>query len=381
MEGQGALVQSALDREGYGHRAVAAAFSSEERVLGAIHATFEPPSGQAYGELVWAADSFARLAALCMARDVTVAAALGSASFDALTGCLSYAGVMEVLEAEVERSQRRGHRLSCCMIDIDSFKQINDTRGHIEGNRVLAAVGEALRSAARRYDAVGRFGGDEFMIVLPETGGHARRHVAERLRASIRSTVEVTSIPIDTSIGIVEWDGESTPDDLVEAADRAMQEAKAHGGARVEAEPVREGAADGLAELTRHLTRPWGMDPGFDPRGPESGPGDSPPAEPSRLSGSYAAARSCTCAWCSSVSRDRALGLAQRPVARGRRLGERPPERLDHEPVRLGGEREAAARPADDPARGAREAGTARRARRSARTRRARARSRRRARA
>ena len=269
LKGHGALVQSALDRDGYGHRAVAAAFSSDERVLGAIHATFDPPSGQPYGELVWSADSFARLAALCMARDVTVAAALGSASFDALTGCLSFAGAMEVLEAELERSQRRGHRVSCCMIDIDKFKQINDTRGHIEGNRVLAAVGEALRTEARRYDAVGRFGGDEFMIVLPETGGHARRHVAERLRSSIRSTVETTSIPIDSSIGIVEWDGESSAAELVEAADRSMQEAKAHGGARVEAEPVREGAADGLTELTRHLTRPWAMDPGFGPRDTE----------------------------------------------------------------------------------------------------------------
>lgn len=261
LEGGGAAVQSAIDGAGHGHTGVAAAFSSDERVLGAIYAGFDPPWVQSYHQLVWTADSYARLAALCMSRDPTISAVLGSSGFDPLTGCLTYEGLLEVLDGEIERSRRRGHRLSCCMIDIDGFTEINDRRGRIEGNRVLTAVGEALRSATRRYDTVGRFGGDGFIIVLPETGAHSQRRVAERFQASMRSAVaEATSVAIDGSVGVVEWDGEGSAADLVQAAERLMRHAKASGRGRVDSQPTAD-QVDGLAELTRELVRSRDSDP------------------------------------------------------------------------------------------------------------------------
>jgi diguanylate cyclase (GGDEF)-like protein len=258
LRGEGTLVEPPINGDGADrgeHRAVAAPVRTPAGVIGAICAGFEPPSGQSRAELAWAADSFGHLASLSMSRDVTVAAALDAASFDPLTGCLSYGALVEVLKAEVDRSRRRGHRLSACMIDLDGFKRVNDERGHIEGNRVLSAVGSALRSAARTYDAVGRFGGDEFAIVLPETGGKGADRVAERFRASATSAIaEATSITIDASVGIVEWDGESSPLELLEMADEMLREAKGLGGARVRSQ--QDGRFDGLLELSRQLARP-----------------------------------------------------------------------------------------------------------------------------
>lgn len=255
LEGGGAVVQSAIDGAGHGHTGVAAAFSSDERVLGAIYAGFDPPWVQSYHQLVWTADSYARLAALCMSRDPTIAAVLSSSGFDPLTGCLSYEALLEVLDGEIERSRRHGHRLSCCVVDIDGFAEINDRRGRIAGNRVLAAVGDALRSASRRYDTIGRFGGDGFVIVLPETGAHSQRRVAERFQASMREAVaEATSVAMDASVGVVEWEREDSAADLVQAAERLMRNAKACGRGRVDSQPSAD-RGDGLAELTRELVR------------------------------------------------------------------------------------------------------------------------------
>ena len=260
LAGSGALVDSAVDANGHQrHHAVAAAFSSDERVVGAIRAGFDRPASADYAQLIWSADLYAGLAALCMSRDAALADVLGSASYDALTGCLDRTGTDEVLDAEIDRSRRRGHPLSCCMIDLDRFKQINDNRGHVEGDRVLAATGAALRGAVRRYDAVGRLGGDEFIVVLPETAGHGSRGLGQRFREAIRSGVaEATGIQVDASVGAVEWNGQASADDLVRAADGSMRAAKARGGGRVEAdEGSSEGGSDRLVELTRHLIRPW----------------------------------------------------------------------------------------------------------------------------
>ncbi|MGH2985957.1 MAG: GGDEF domain-containing protein [Solirubrobacterales bacterium] len=261
LDGGGAQVQSAIDGAGHGHTGVAAAFSSDQGVLGAIYAGFEPPSVRAHRQLVWAADSYAQLAALCMSGDATIAAVLGSSGFDALTGCLNYAGLLDALDAEIQRSKRRGHWLTCCMIDIDGFTEINERRGQIEGDRVLAAVGETLRSSTRRYDAVGRFRGNAFIIVLPETGGHSHRRIAERLQAAVRwGVAEATSVAIEASVGVVEWDGEDSATDLVSAAETTMRTAKASGRGRVDSQPSAD-RADGLAELTRELVRSRGSNP------------------------------------------------------------------------------------------------------------------------
>jgi diguanylate cyclase (GGDEF)-like protein len=224
------------------------------QVIGAIYVGFEPASQATPAQLLWMTDCYARLAGLCMSRDdLTLAAALGSASFDPLTGCLTYGAIVEVLKAEMQRTDRRGHRLSACMIDLDGFKRVNDEQGHLEGNRVLSAVGAALRGAARRYDAVGRFGGDEFTVVLPETGNGDGEQIAERFLANLRPAVRATtSVPVDASAGIMEWDGESSPVKLLDQADEMMRDAKRAGGGRVQS-PDGRPKLDGLTELSRYM--------------------------------------------------------------------------------------------------------------------------------
>ncbi len=251
--------------------AIASRFRHGADELGVIYAGFSEPIDGDEPDLVQTADSFARLAGLCLAQSASLASALSAPNLDALTGCLSYAGVSDAFKVEVERSRRHGHRLCACFIDLDGFKRINDEHGHLHGNEVLSAVGGALRHAARRYDVVGRFGGDEFVVVLPETSGRAGRTIADRLRVSILVAIaETTKVPIDASIGIAEWDGQGSAVELVEIADTALREAKGAGGGQVVGGVV-DDRGDGLVELTKSLVRPWreGRRPmGREPEGP-----------------------------------------------------------------------------------------------------------------
>lgn len=230
--------------------AIAAPISSHRGPLGAIYAGFSPPTDTDVEALGWTAESYARLAGLCIAGDLTLAAVLGSVGFDTLTGCLSYAGLIEVVRAEIQRSLRGDHRLACCFLDLDDFKRVNDKLGHLEGNRVLTAVGRGLRGAARPYDSVGRFGGDEFVVLLPETGAADGEAIAARYRAAVlRSISDLRAASVGVSVGVAEWDGNHSPARLLAAADCALAAAKGAGGVSAETQP------DGLLELTRDLRR------------------------------------------------------------------------------------------------------------------------------
>ncbi len=236
-----------------GISAVAAPIRYVSGSLGAIYAGFSPPTVIGAEELEWSVDSYARIAALCMSGQSGLGPALESVGSDLLTGCLSYAALVEILKSEVQRSMRAGHQLSCCFIDLDGFKQVNDLRGHLEGNHVLTAVGEALMQTARAYDAVGRFGGDEFVIVLPETDAVATAVIARRCRAAaLAGIAAVTPVRVDVSIGIAEWDGAGSAIALLGAADQALAEAKAAGGGRIGTGPTST-RVDGLLERVRDL--------------------------------------------------------------------------------------------------------------------------------
>jgi len=104
---------------------------------------------------------------------------------DALTGCFNRAHTAEALDAEIGRSRRSGTPLSLVMFDVDNFKRVNDNYGHLSGDAVLAAVGQRLRHVLRKSDIRCRYGGDEFMVVLPETPETGALRVAECLRVQI----------------------------------------------------------------------------------------------------------------------------------------------------------------------------------------------------
>jgi len=160
------------------------------------------------------------------------------AMLDPLTRTWNRDAILEVLERELARAARDGSPLSVIMADVDHFKGVNDTFGHPAGDRVLLGVVASLRAALRPYDAVGRFGGEEFLAVLPHCDGRAARTIAERMRAKVeveRFETASGSARATLSLGVatmVPTPGADAPG-LIEAADRALYRAKADGRNRV----------------------------------------------------------------------------------------------------------------------------------------------------
>jgi diguanylate cyclase (GGDEF)-like protein len=151
---------------------------------------------------------------------------------DALTGCFNRAHTADVLDAEIGRSRRSSTPLSLLMFDVDNFKRVNDDHGHLSGDAVLAAVGQRLRHVLRKSDVRCRYGGDEFMVVLPETPESGAIRVAEWLRAEMEQ-IEIATVPptrVSISVGVASaFGGDATAAALIERADRALYEAKAGG--------------------------------------------------------------------------------------------------------------------------------------------------------
>ncbi|MCC5948280.1 MAG: diguanylate cyclase [Nitriliruptoraceae bacterium] len=168
-----------------------------------------------------------------IARTEELAARLETlASVDGLTGCLNHRGFHERLEAEAARSIREGRPLALVHLDLDRFKAINDTYGHPTGDEVLATVGATLNGLARRSDAVGRLGGEEFAILLPQVDAAEAARIAERARHAIRD--QDAPVPVTVSIGVATLaDAGGRPDRLVREADAALYAAKRAGRDRV----------------------------------------------------------------------------------------------------------------------------------------------------
>lgn len=151
---------------------------------------------------------------------------------DVLTGCFNRAHTLDILDGELARARRTNAPLSVVMFDVDNFKRINDDYGHTCGDAVLAAVGQRVRNVLRRSDVRCRYGGDEFLVVLPETGETGALRVGEWLRTEIEE-IQVQSpgrVSPSISVGVATAHaGEMTATALVDRADRALYEAKAAG--------------------------------------------------------------------------------------------------------------------------------------------------------
>lgn len=164
------------------------------------------------------------------------------ARFDVLTGVLSRRALLEVLDAEVARAKRYGSSLACLMLDLDHFKKFNDAYGHQYGDKVLHRIAGVLFEHCRTNDHLGRYGGEEFLIILPETRIDGATTFAERVRSAVANTsLDQNEERITISIGVAEWRG---PDDsanrLIAQADRALLEAKKAGRNCVVAQAVKE---------------------------------------------------------------------------------------------------------------------------------------------
>ena len=187
------------------------------------------------------------------------------ATTDGLTGILNRRTWMEMAEKELTRAQRYKYPFSIIMLDIDDFKNVNDNWGHQAGDRVLETIGAILRKNSRSVDLPGRYGGEEFVVLLPHTKGEVALSVAERIRRAIE-TVNMDIPTVVTATLGVSWFNPEKPDTHLDhtllRADKALYHGKRMGKNRVVAswEIKRGGDGDGKGELPQRRTPKYGED-------------------------------------------------------------------------------------------------------------------------
>ncbi len=159
----------------------------------------------------------------------------GAARTDTKTGLLNAGAWHSLADQHLLRAERRGTPVAVLMIDLDHFKKVNDRFGHLAGDRTLKAVSDRLKEELRGYDAVGRFGGEEFIALLDGVAPETAMNIAVRITQAIRALTPLTAdhgcaLPITASIGVANYPGDGTSiDELTAAADTAMYTAKTAG--------------------------------------------------------------------------------------------------------------------------------------------------------
>ena len=159
------------------------------------------------------------------------------ATHDALTELWNRGAILDLLEREMDRARRESAALTAVMVDLDHFKHVNDNYGHRVGDAVLREAGRRMRNVMRPYDLVGRYGGEEFLSLIPRCGSSFARYIAERLHRAIGEEPIIAAgveLRLTASLGVATFSGgDATGDELVQAADHAMYRAKRAGRDRV----------------------------------------------------------------------------------------------------------------------------------------------------
>jgi diguanylate cyclase (GGDEF)-like protein len=156
------------------------------------------------------------------------------ATHDSLTGIWNRRAIFEALARELDRAKRQEIPVAVALIDLDHFKKVNDTHGHLVGDEVLRETAQRIRGAVRSYDAVGRYGGEEFLVVAPECDAQRARDLAERIRQLLLESPVKTSgpaVPVTLSLGVVHLEKGSQVgiNRVISAADEALYKAKSGG--------------------------------------------------------------------------------------------------------------------------------------------------------
>lgn len=160
---------------------------------------------------------------------------VSASTHDALTGILNRGAIIDSLRRELARVQRQGTQLGLILVDIDHFKSVNDSLGHLAGDAVLRATARTIHLAVRDYDSVGRYGGEEFLVVLPGCDTENAKARAEQIRLTVSGTNVTPSLPrlVTVSMGVCATCEAVDPDRLLQAADEALYRAKRAGRNRV----------------------------------------------------------------------------------------------------------------------------------------------------
>jgi diguanylate cyclase (GGDEF)-like protein len=154
------------------------------------------------------------------------------ATHDALTGIWNRRAILEILQGELARSKRKGTYPSIIMADLDHFKRINDTYGHPAGDTVLCEAARRMGQSVRAYDSIGRYGGEEFLIVAAECAQREAIRIADRLREALCDKLvdlDSTSVAVTASLGVTTGDAGTDVEALLSRADQALYDAKRAG--------------------------------------------------------------------------------------------------------------------------------------------------------
>ncbi|MBI9048126.1 MAG: diguanylate cyclase [Anaerolineaceae bacterium] len=151
------------------------------------------------------------------------------AEIDPMTGMFNRMKMDNVLNCEIQRAQRYQTTFSVLLFDLDNFKEINDTRGHQAGDKVLSELATVIRQRVRNTDVIGRWGGDEFLIISPETNLEDAALLAETIRISLSTHKFDNDILLTSSFGVSTWLDLDSHDTLIDRADKALYKAKRSG--------------------------------------------------------------------------------------------------------------------------------------------------------
>jgi diguanylate cyclase (GGDEF)-like protein len=163
--------------------------------------------------------------------------ARAEAGTDAVTGSMNHRAMRRRLDEEIGRATRTGGQLSCLLIDLDDFKLVNDRYGHQAGDAMLREVVDALVGEFRSFDRVARYGGDEFVVILPNADLASAAAAATRALARLRSLETGGASGVSASIGAAQWQPSMGTDELIEACDAALLRSKRQGKGRVTRAP------------------------------------------------------------------------------------------------------------------------------------------------
>jgi diguanylate cyclase (GGDEF)-like protein len=163
--------------------------------------------------------------------------ARAEAGTDPVTGSMNHRAMRRRLDEEIDRARRTGAPLSCLILDLDDFKLVNDRYGHQAGDEELRAVVRALLGEFRAFDRVARYGGDEFVVILPNADLPAAATAATRALERLRELPVVTGNGVSASFGVAQWEHPMGTNELLEACDAALLRAKRQGKGRVTRAP------------------------------------------------------------------------------------------------------------------------------------------------
>jgi diguanylate cyclase (GGDEF)-like protein len=219
---------------------VAVPVRAGQRILGVISATDREDDRPFTREDVSSLRALAAPVALALSRELAVSEAeqyAHAAAIDPLSGLFNRRYLHVRLEEELERARRHQIPLALLMIDLDDFKMVNDKFGHLAGDSVIKEVAVILRRTVRMFDVCTRYGGEEFAILMPNSGAQSAATVAERIRRRIESyrftEPALASLAVTASIGLAVSTAQLLPRDLIERADQALYQAKTLGKNRV----------------------------------------------------------------------------------------------------------------------------------------------------